>query len=85
MQFKKNENLRFTYRKNTQFTDVNNISEGYVFNNYNSIFRGNRQLEAAIVNSYNLNYRVLTNLLLQISSPIYPIPKEKTLFNHELQ
>ena len=53
MQFKKNENLRFTYRKNTQFTDVNNISEGYIFNNYNSIFRGNRELEAAIVNSYN--------------------------------
>ena len=72
MQFKKNENLRFTYRKNTQFTDVNNISEGYVFNNYNSIFRGNRQLEAAIVNSYNLNYRSInqftfTNIFSNIS------------------
>ena len=72
MQFKKNENLRFTYRKNTQFTDVNNISEGYVFNNYNSIFRGNRELEAAIVNSYNLNYRSInqftfTNVYSNIS------------------
>ena len=72
MQFKKNENLRFTYRKNTQFTDVNNISEGYVFNNYNSIFRGNRELEAAIVNSYNLNYRSInqftfTNIFSNIS------------------
>ena len=72
MQFKKNENLRFTYRKNTQFTDVNNISEGYVFNNYNSIFRGNSQLEAAIVNSYNLNYRSInqftfTNIFSNIS------------------
>ena len=72
MQVKKNENLRFTYRKNTQFTDVNNISEGYVFNNYNSIFRGNRQLEAAIVNSYNLNYRSInqftfTNIFSNIS------------------
>ena len=38
MQFKKNENLRLT-TENTQFTDVNNISEGYIFNNYNSIFR----------------------------------------------
>ncbi len=72
MQFKKNENLRFTYRKNTQFTDVNNISEGYVFNNYNSIFRGNRELEAAIVNSFNLNYRSInqftfTNIFSNIS------------------
>ena len=72
MQFKKNENLRFTYRKNTQFTDVNNISEGYIFNNYNSIFRGNRELEAAIVNSYNLNYRSInqftfTNIFSNIS------------------
>ena len=72
MQFKKNENLRFTYRKNTQFTDINNISEGYVFNNYNSIFRGNRELEAAIVNSYNLNYRSInqftfTNIFSNIS------------------
>ena len=72
MQFKKNENLRFTYRKNTQFTDINNISEGYVFNNYNSIFRGNRELEAAIVNSFNLNYRSInqftfTNIFSNIS------------------
>ena len=57
MQFKKTESLRFTFRKNTQFTDVNNLAEGYVFNNYNSIFKGNRELESAVVNTYNLNYR----------------------------
>ena len=57
MQFKKTESLRLTFRKNTQFTDVNNLAEGYVFNNYNSIFRGNRELESAVVNSYNMNYR----------------------------
>lgn len=57
LQFKKTESLRFTFRKNTQFTDVNNLAEGYVFNNYNSIFKGNRELESAVVNTYNLNYR----------------------------
>ncbi len=57
MQFKKTESLRFTFRKNTQFTDVNNLAEGYVFNNYNSIFKGNRELESSVVNTYNLNYR----------------------------
>ena len=57
LQFKKSESLRFTYRKNTQFTDINNLSEAYIFGNYNSIFQGNRELESALVNSYNLNYR----------------------------
>ena len=57
LRFKQNENLRLTYRKNTQFTDINNLSQGYIFNNYNSIFKGNSTLEAAIVNNYNLNYR----------------------------
>ena len=57
LQFKKSESLRLTYRKNTQFTDINNLAEGFVFNNYNSIFQGNRELEAAVVNNYNLNYR----------------------------
>ena len=57
LQFKKSESLRFTFRKNTQFTDVNNLAQGYVFNNYNNIFQGNRELEAAVVNAYNLNYR----------------------------
>ena len=53
LQFKKSESLRFTFRKNTQFTDVNNLAQGYVFNNYNNIFQGNRELEAAVVNAYN--------------------------------
>ncbi len=57
LQFKKTESLRLTFRKNTQFTDVNNLAEGYVFNNYNSIFKGNRELESAVVNTYNMNYR----------------------------
>ena len=57
LQFKKSESLRLTYRKNTQFTDINNLAEGFVFSNYNSIFQGNRELEAAVVNNYNLNYR----------------------------
>ena len=56
-QFKKTESLRLTYRKNTQFTDVNNLAEGFVFNNYNSLFQGEPELEAGKVINYNLNYR----------------------------
>ncbi len=57
IQFKQSESLRLTYRETTQFTDVNNLSRAYVFNNYNSIFQGEPELEAGRVINYNLNYR----------------------------
>ena len=46
MKFKDAESLRFNYRLITQFTDVNNLAKGYVFNNYNSFSQGNPTLEA---------------------------------------
>lgn len=55
-EIKKSENLRFNYSMQAQYTDVNNFAEAYVFNNYNQLFRGNRFLENAISNSFNLNY-----------------------------
>jgi hypothetical protein len=57
MKFKDAESLRFDYRLTTQFTDVNNLVKGYVFNNYNSFFQGNPSLEAAKLNSFRLNYQ----------------------------
>jgi hypothetical protein len=57
IKFKDSESLRFTYRATNQFTDVNNLAEGYVFNNYNSFFQGNPSLEAAKIYNYNLNYQ----------------------------
>ena len=57
MKFKDAESLRFNYRLITQFTDVNNLAKGYVFNNYNSFSQGNPTLEAAKVNNFSLNYR----------------------------
>ena len=57
MKFKDAESLRFDYRLTTQFTDVNNLAKGYVFNNYNSFFQGNPSLEAAKLNSFRLNYQ----------------------------
>ena len=38
------------------YTDVNNFAEGYVFNNYNQMFRGNRNIENAIFHTARLNY-----------------------------
>ena len=56
VQLKKSENLRFNYAINSEYTDINNYAEAFVFNNYNSMFKGNRYLENSLSHSYSLNY-----------------------------
>ncbi|MEP2936774.1 MAG: TonB-dependent receptor [Gilvibacter sp.] len=56
IELKKSENIRLNYRISAQYTDVNNFAEGYVFNNYNRLFRGNRNLENAFSHNYTLSY-----------------------------
>ena len=53
---KKSENLRFTYSKVAQFADIYSVSEGYILNNYNSIYRGNNSIEEGIYDTYQLSY-----------------------------
>ena len=53
---KKSENLRFNYSKTAEYTDINNLAQAYVFNNYNRLFAGNRNLSNAISESFRLNY-----------------------------
>ena len=55
-QLKSSESFRFNYQMTADYTDVNNFAEGYVFNNYNRLFRGNRNLENAIFQNASLNY-----------------------------
>ena len=55
-QLKRSESLRFNYRMTADFTDVNNYVDAYVFNSYNRLFHGNRDLENAIFHSFSLNY-----------------------------
>ena len=55
-QFKQSESLRFHYEMTANYTDVINLAEGYVFNNYNSLFRGNGELENASFHSLGLGY-----------------------------
>ena len=47
---KKSESLRFNYAISAQYTDVNDYAEAFVFNNYNRLFRGNRNLENSKIN-----------------------------------
>ncbi len=55
-QFKKTESLRFNYAITAEYTDINRLASGYVFNNYNSLSQGNRNLENALYDNYSLNY-----------------------------
>ncbi|RXG18470.1 outer membrane beta-barrel protein [Leeuwenhoekiella aestuarii] len=55
-QFKQSESLRLNYQMTADYTDVNNFAEGYVFNNYNRMFCGNRDIENAIFHTASLSY-----------------------------
>ena len=55
-QFKRSESLRFSYKQEINFTDVNQIAKGIVANNYNSFFFGNEDLVNLKIHNLNLNY-----------------------------
>ena len=56
LQLKSSESLRFNYRVSREFSDINNFAEGYVFNSYNSLYQGNRNLESALYHSVSMNF-----------------------------
>ncbi len=56
LKLKQSENLRFRYAMTREYTDINRLAEGYVFNNFNSLTEGNRNLESALYNTYDLSY-----------------------------
>lgn len=53
---KKSESIRFNYAISSEYTDINDYARAYVFNDYNRLFRGNRELENSLSHSYNLTY-----------------------------
>ncbi len=53
---KKSENIRLNYDISSQYTDVSDYATSFVFNNYNRLSRGNRNLENALNHSYRLSY-----------------------------
>ena len=83
LKFKDSETLRLLYRSTRQFTDINNLAEGYIFRNYNSFFQGNPNLEAAFFNVANLNYQSInifnfTNIFANLSYSIRDSAIENT-------
>ncbi|MEY8780542.1 carboxypeptidase-like regulatory domain-containing protein [Allomuricauda sp. XS_ASV26] len=55
-QIKQSESIRFNYNITRNFTDINNLAAGYIFNNYNSVYQGNRDLESALYHNLSLNF-----------------------------
>lgn len=55
-QMKRSQNLRLNYSVDRNFTDINSLARGYVFNNYNSLYSGNRDLESALYHNVSLNF-----------------------------
>ena len=53
---KKSENVTYNFNVRNGFNDVNSLVEGNIFTNFNSIARGNAQLENSLVTSHRLNY-----------------------------
>lgn len=53
---KKSENVTYNFNVRNGFNDVNSLVEGNIFTNFNSIARGNSQLENSLVTSHRLNY-----------------------------
>lgn len=56
LQFKSSESLRFNYSITTQFSDIDNIAEGYLISNYSSLTSGNRDLDNSLYHNYSLSY-----------------------------
>ena len=55
-QFKRSESLRLNYSMTTEFSDISKIAEGVIFNNYQSLYSGNRNLESSLNHNLNLSY-----------------------------
>jgi len=56
IQLKNSEQVIFNYRMQTQFTDVSQLAQGLVLNNYNSLRSGNPILENSLSHNLNLSY-----------------------------
>jgi len=55
-QIKKSETLTYNFSLQNDFTDISQLAEGNIFSSYNSLFRGQRDLENALSQTHSLRY-----------------------------
>lgn len=56
LQLKQSESLRLNYSIQREFSDINRFAQGFIFNNYNNLYQGNRNLESALNHRLQLNF-----------------------------
>jgi len=55
--FKNTRSLRFEYGIETNFSDINKYTQGFILSNYQTLIAGNRAIESELAHSYTLRYR----------------------------
>lgn len=55
-QLKKAESLTYNFGITNNFTDINQLAEGFVLNGFSNLYRGNRNLENATAQTHSLTY-----------------------------
>jgi hypothetical protein len=71
IEFNNSEKLNFRYRLNARFPGINQLANNFMLSNFNSVFRGNNQLENQLYHSANLSYykfSLFKNLNFNLSS-----------------
>jgi len=56
VEFTNSEKLNFRYRLNARFPGINQLANNFVLSNFNSVFRGNEQLENQLYHTATLSY-----------------------------
>ncbi len=56
IKFKSSENLNLKYRLNTSFANVQMLANKYILSSFNSVYKGNINLENSLYHNINLNY-----------------------------
>jgi hypothetical protein len=82
IEFNNSEKLNFRYKLNASFPSINRLANNFILNNFNSVFKGNTELENQLYHTLSLSYykfSLFKNLNLNFNT-ILNI-REKTLKN----
>ncbi|WP_339614015.1 carboxypeptidase-like regulatory domain-containing protein [uncultured Winogradskyella sp.] len=56
VEFNNSEKLNFRYRLNARFPGINQLANNFILSNFNSVFRGDNQLENQLYHTASLSY-----------------------------
>ncbi|REG89621.1 TonB-dependent receptor [Winogradskyella sediminis] len=71
VEFNNSEKLNFKYKLNARFPGINQLANNFILSNFNSVYRGNNQLENQLYHSATLSYykfSLFKNLNLNVNT-----------------